>query len=89
MHFFGGAVAAIGLFTIRDFVRGIPERFEYVGPIMAGVVIIALVWELFEFFVVGIPLVMPAIAYDTAIDIVMGIVGGFVGFLVGHNLRHL
>ena len=89
MHLFGGAVAALGLFTIRDFVRSIPERFEYVGPIMAGVIIVILLWELFEFFVVGIPLNAPGIVFDTVLDIAMGMVGGFVGFLVGHNLRHL
>jgi len=89
MHFFGGAVTALGLFTVRDFMRRIPERFEYVVPILSGVIIITLLWELFEFFVVGIPLAMPYIAFDTALDIVMGVAGGFVGFLVGHSLRHL
>jgi hypothetical protein len=89
MHFFGGAVAALGLFTVRDFLPRLPERLEYVVPIMSGVIIITLLWELFEFFVVGIPLDMPGIVFDTTLDIIMGIIGGFVGFLVGHSLRHL
>jgi F0F1-type ATP synthase membrane subunit a len=89
MHGFGGAVVALGLFTIRDFVRSVPERFEYVGPIMAGVLIVVLLWELFEIFVVQIPLDVPGLVLDTSIDIVMGALGGFVGFLVGHSLRRL
>jgi uncharacterized membrane protein YeaQ/YmgE (transglycosylase-associated protein family) len=89
MHFFGGAVVALGLFTIRDFVRQIPDRLEYLLPVMSGVVVVVLVWELFEFFVVGIPLTTPGIELDTAIDITVGIIGGLVGFFVGHSLRRL
>jgi hypothetical protein len=89
MHGFGGAVAALGLFTVRDFLPRLPERLEYVVPIMSGVIIIALLWELFEIFVVGIPLDTPGIVIDTVLDLVLGIIGGFVGFLVGHSLRQL
>lgn len=89
MHFFGGAIAALGFFTIRDFMPRTPERFEYVVPVMSGVIIVVLLWELFEIFIVGIPLDTPGIELDTAIDVVVGIIGGFVGFIVGHSLRRL
>jgi len=89
MHFFGGAVAALGLFTIRDFLHRIPERFEYVVPVMSGVIVTTLLWDIFEIFVVGIPLETPGLALDTGIDVAMGTIGGFVGFLVGHSLRRL
>lgn len=88
MHFFGGAVVALGIFTARDLLRKIPERMEYVVPVMSGVIIVALVWEIFE---VQFGIAVPAANYqlDTLLDILSGVVGGFVGFLLGHSLRKL
>ena len=88
IHFFGGAVVALGMFTAQDFIRSIPDRFLYVVPVMAGVIIVALLWELFE-IAIGIPTTEPGYALDTIIDLCVGIVGGFVGFLVGHSIRKL
>lgn len=88
MHCFGGAVAALGLFTIRDFIRTVPERLEYVVPIMSGVIIITLLWEIFELFI-GVPISSQQYVVDTIVDITFGIIGGFIGFLVAHSLRHL
>ena len=88
MHFFGGAVVALGLFTLKDFVRNIPDRLQYFFPIIAGVIVAALSWEIFE-IVLGVPTFEPGYGLDTVIDIVMGVVGGFVGFIVGHNIRKL
>lgn len=88
MHFFGGAVAALGLFTLRDFWHRIPERLEYVVPIMSGVIIITLLWEIFE-VVIGVPAFTDGYTFDTITDVALGIAGGFIGFLVGHSLRRL
>lgn len=88
VHFFGGAIVALGLFTIGDFIREFPPRLLYVIPVMSGVIIIALAWELFEIFI-GIPTNTPGYALDTIIDLVVGITGGFVGFLIGHSIRKL
>jgi hypothetical protein len=88
IHFFGGAVVALGIFTAKDFIRAIPDRFLYVVPVMAGVVIVALLWELFE-IVIGIPTTEPGFLNDMIIDLIVGVIGGFVGFLVGHSIRKL
>lgn len=88
MHFFGGAVVALGIFTARDFIRRIPERMEYVVPVMSGVIIVVLAWEILEF---QLGIVEPAANFqlDTLLDIALGTIGGFVGFLLGHSLRKL
>lgn len=88
IHFFGGAVVALGVFTAKDFIRTIPDRFLYVVPVMAAVIIVALLWELFE-IAIGIPITEPGYALDTMIDLVVGALGGFIGFLVGHSIRKL
>lgn len=88
VHFFGGAIVALGIFTVCDFIREIPQRFLYVVPVMSGVIIVVLLWELFE-LLIGVPAHMEGFITDTIIDVVVGIVGGFVGFLVGHSIRKL
>lgn len=89
MHFFGGAVVALGFFTLKDFIRDIPDRLQYFVPIISGVIVIALSWELFE-IIVGTPVVTEAgYGWDLILDLIMGTIGGFVGFIVGHNIRKL
>jgi len=88
MHFFGGAVVALGLFTLKDFNNDIPDRLQYFWPIISGVIVVALSWELFE-IVIGTPAIESGYLLDTTIDLLMGAVGGFVGFVVGHTIRKL
>jgi len=88
MHFFGGAVVALGFFTLKDFINDIPDRLQYFWPIISGVIVVALSWELFE-IVIGTPSIEPGYMLDTTIDLLMGTVGGFVGFVVGHTIRKL
>ncbi len=88
VHFFGGAVVALGVFTLGDFIKEFPERFLYVVPVMSAVIIVALLWELFEISI-GIPAQEPGFAMDSLSDIIFGVIGGFAGFLVGHAIRRL
>lgn len=88
MHFFGGMVAALGFFTIKDFFRAIPDRLQYFVPIISGVIIVALLWELFEIYI-GVPYTEAEFARDMLFDIAFGIMGGFAGFIVGHSIRKL
>jgi hypothetical protein len=88
MHFFGGAVVALGIFTARDFMRRIPERLEYVVPVMSGVIVVVLLWEIVE-LQLDIATMGANFVLDTTLDIGFGIAGGFVGFLLGHSLRKL
>ncbi|HMA78464.1 MAG TPA: hypothetical protein VKP88_05050 [Candidatus Paceibacterota bacterium] len=88
MHFFGGAVVALGVFTARDFIRRIPERFEFVVPVMSAVVVVVLAWEILE-LQLGIAQIADNFVLDTVLDVTVGIIGGFVGFLLGHSLRKI
>lgn len=88
MHFFGGAVVALGFFTLKDFIHSIPDRLQYFVPIISGVIVAALSWELFE-IMIGIPAWVPGYGFDTVIDLIMGTLGGFAGFIVGHSIRKL
>lgn len=87
MHFFGGITVALGIFTLKDIFRQIPERLLYVVPVMAGVIIIILSWEIFEYYF-GL-FAGDGYVLDTAIDLAMGLTGGFLGFVLGHKLREL
>lgn len=88
VHFFAGAVVALGIFTVGDFIKEFPNRFLYVVPVMSGVIIVALMWEIFEIYI-GVPTSEPGFAFDSLVDVICGVTGGFVGFLVGHSIRKL
>ena len=88
MHFFGGAVVALGCFTVKDFIREIPVRLLYVVPVMSAVLMVALLWELFEIYI-GVPAFEPGFGVDAMLDIISALVGGFIGFVVGHSIRKL
>ncbi len=88
MHFFGGAVVALGCFTLKDFIRGIPVRFLYVVPVISAVLIVSLLWEIFEIYI-GVPVLEPGFGRDAIFDILSALLGGFVGFVVGHSIRKL
>jgi len=86
MHLFGGAVVALGVFTLRD-LRLIPNTFLTVKMVLLFVFITAGVWELFELYA-GVP-IDEAYYPDTTLDVIMGMLGGYLGYIVGNRLRSL
>jgi len=87
MHFIGGAVVALGLFTLYDLRLVIPERYLALIPVLLLVLLIAMVWEVYELFI-GVPIEGDYVS-DTLIDLVMGLSGGALGYFVGTNLRKI
>lgn len=89
MHFFGGVIVALGLYTLRD-IKVFPNRFLRLLPIVVLVLLVAVLWEVFE-VQVGIPNYPKASDYwfDTIKDICMGVFGGTLGYVIGNSLRNL
>ena len=86
MHLFGGAVVALGIFTLKD-LRIIPKTWLSLRFVLLLVLLVAGVWELFELYT-GIP-IDNSYYFDTALDIIMGLAGGYVGYIVGKSLHRL
>ncbi len=86
MHLFGGAVVALGFFTLRD-LRLLPNSWLMFWKIPFLVLSVALVWESFELFT-GIP-IESNFFMDTAIDLCVGVLGGYAGYYIGIQLRSL
>jgi hypothetical protein len=86
MHAFGGAIVALGLFTLRD-LRIIPNGFLRFLPVMGTLLLIALSWEAFE-LIVGTPVIGNYFT-DTLSDLACGLCGGAAGFFIGKRLREL
>ena len=87
MHFIGGTVVALGIFTLRDLKLLIPERWIAPSSVVLMVIVFAMVWEVYELFI-GIP-IEDNYVIDTLTDLSMGILGGLVGYGIGINLRKL
>lgn len=87
MHFLGGIVVALGLFTAYDFRIFRSSRFLKMGWVLSFVLAIALIWEAYE-LLIGIP-IMEDYIFDTSLDLIMGLLGGYVGFYVGQKIRKL
>lgn len=87
MHFIGGAIVALGVFTLHDLTLFVPERFLRLIPVFFGVLLVALVWEVYE-IAIGIP-IEDDYVFDTTIDIIMGLSGGVLGYFVGSNVRKI
>jgi hypothetical protein len=86
MHFFGGAVVALGFFTLGDLTRA-PRRFITLLSVLFGVFGVALLWEVFELYA-GIPIEADFVL-DTVSDLLVGLCGGLVGYKVGNSLEQL
>jgi hypothetical protein len=86
VHTLGGIVVALGFFALRD-LRIFPNAWLKPVPVLALVLGVALLWELFE-LVAGIPNAGDY-AIDTSIDVTVGVLGGFVGYIIGNSLRNL
>ena len=86
VHFFGGAVVALGVFTLRD-LRFISPKWLTATRVVGFVLFVALVWEVYE-VLIGLP-IDDGYYVDTAQDIIMGLSGGVVGYFVGKRLHSL
>jgi hypothetical protein len=83
MHFLGGFWAALAcVWFLRIFMTKVP--FIYV---FAGVLVISIAWEVFE-FIVGFQR-EDHYMLDTALDLVMDSLGGICGFMLGRRMVQL
>lgn len=87
MHFFGGSIVALGLFTLADLSWPLPRWLFRPIPFLSSVLLIALLWEVFELWA-GIPIEADYIL-DTSIDLLLGLTGGFLGYRLGRLLGEL
>ena len=87
-HFLGGAVGALGAFSLKDFWPRFPGRALRLSIIITFVFLVAVAWEAFEVWA-GISMNEPGYALDTVLDLIMGLSGGGVGYFVGRNVRDL
>lgn len=88
MHFIGGTVIALGVFTLRD-LRIVRVSFLSLAHVLLIVLLLALIWEAYE-YIFNIPMTLADGFYvDTAFDLVLGLAGGWVGYYVGKRLRSL
>ena len=86
MHIFGGAIVALGVYTLRD-LRFVSQCWLTTSVVLGVVLLVAIARELFE---LHFGLVFDANYYvDTASDIVLGLVGGYIGHIVGKRLHSL
>lgn len=88
MHFFGGALIALGLFAARDMRLPFAAVATRPAVLLASVVAIAIAWEIFE-FTAGISRMREGFWDDTVTDLILGIIGGAVGMAVGRTLTQL
>ena len=85
MHILGGVTIAFIILLLPHLSLSIPHRYATFIPVMMGVLIAALMWELFE-IQIGIPLLQNGFGLDMLKDIADGLVGGAVGYFVGQKM---
>jgi hypothetical protein len=86
VHAFGGAIVALGLFTLRD-LKMFPNSGLRLLPVIGIVIGVALIWEAYE-VAIGLPRLEDYI-FDTVLDVCMGLSGGIIGYVIGNSLRKL
>lgn len=88
MHFLGGVTVALGYLTLRDFFpRWSPRLFSFYKT-LAMVVLVAIVWEVFEVFI-GVIFEEDRYVIDTSADLLLGSLGGAVGYYLSTKLKRL
>jgi len=88
MHLLGGVAVALALLLLLQWMPRMPRRYLALFPIVMGVLVVGLVWEVFEIWA-GIPLIEPGFERDMLLDICMDIVGGAVGYVVGTSVASI
>lgn len=86
MHFLGGTMVALGLFSAREFFPRLPVTVLTFFATVCFVLLVAVGWEVFE-FVFGISSIEANLFRDTVTDLAMGLLGGVVGWFVGSRIR--
>jgi hypothetical protein len=87
MHFFGGVIVALGIYTMADISFPVPAIVFRLAAFMAVVLSVVVLWEIFELWA-GVP-VEDDFFFDTAVDMILGLFGGFLGFHLGKRLGTL
>lgn len=87
MHALGGAVIALLFFTLHDLIPRYPSRLLYPIPVLLLVLLVSLVWEVYE-LQIGIP-IEEDFEIDTITDLIMGMLGGVMGYVVGYSVSTL
>lgn len=88
MHTLGGSVVALGYWSWRDFFPSLSVRWFSLANTLIFVLIIALVWEVFE-AVAGISVPNADFIIDTISDLCFGLFGGLAGYIVGKRITDL
>lgn len=89
VHILGGICVALGFSILPYFRIYIPKRFQTLGMYLIVVLMVGILWELFEFFN-GISLVADDdFTLDTAIDLILDLVGGAFGYYLVTRIKNL
>jgi len=86
MHFLGGIVVALLVFTLKD-LRLVSRQLLKPFKVIIIVFLVAVTWELYELW--AGTLMESNYIFDTALDLIMGLLGGIVGYLVANSIRRL
>lgn len=85
MHFFGGIIVAIGIFSATELKIPLAAWFtKRWWRAMSIVVFVMVAWEIFEVWA-GVPMLEDYV-FDTALDMTMGFIGGILGFFLAKRL---
>ena len=86
VHFFGGTIIVLGLFTLRDF-KIIPKSWLHRVPVFLLSLVVILGWEVFILFAGKV--IDDTFISDTVIDITVGLLGVLVGYYIANSIRHV
>lgn len=88
VHFIGGVTVVLVLWTLRDLRAPLPRGVFTLWPVIIFTLIIAGVWEIFD-WQAGIDVIAGGYLADTALDIIMGLLGGVTGWWIGSQFSNL
>lgn len=88
MHLLGGAIVALMYANTAWCGFTLPPRFTKLVPTLAFVLIIGLLWEIFEIWI-GIPLIEKGFERDIWFDLFNDLVGGAVGWFIATRITKL
>ena len=88
VHCFAGAIVALGIFAVFDFFPNLPTRWLGFWPVISGVLIVGLAWEVFELLGGGI-MIEANFKVDLITDLIMDVVGGVIGFFIGRSIKQI